>query len=70
MSKPVTRWQVITPDPAGHAAFYESLGRVDLTENHSDEKPVSVSGTAMFSRALSDGMRLNAWNTNPICSRR
>ena len=29
----------------GFAAFYESLGRVDLTENHSDEKPVSVSGT-------------------------
>lgn len=25
MSKPVTRWQVITPDPAGHAAFYEAL---------------------------------------------
>jgi sulfate adenylyltransferase len=29
----------------GFAAFYESLGRVDLTERHSDEKPVSVSGT-------------------------
>ena len=29
----------------GFAAFYESLGRVDLTENHPDEKPVSVSGT-------------------------
>ena len=29
----------------GFAAFYESLGRVDLTENHSDEKPISVSGT-------------------------
>jgi sulfate adenylyltransferase len=29
----------------GFAAFYESMGRVDLTENHSDEKPVSVSGT-------------------------
>lgn len=29
----------------GFAAFYESLGRVDLTENHPDEKPVGVSGT-------------------------
>jgi len=29
----------------GFAAFYESLGRVDLTERHPDEKPVSVSGT-------------------------
>ena len=29
----------------GFAAFYESLDRVDLNENHPDEKPVSVSGT-------------------------
>lgn len=29
----------------GFAAFYKSLDRVDLTENHKDEKPVSVSGT-------------------------
>ena len=29
----------------GFAAFYESLGRVDLTEAHPDEKPTSVSGT-------------------------
>ncbi len=29
----------------GFAAFYESLGRVDLTERHSDEKPFSISGT-------------------------
>lgn len=28
----------------GFAAFYESMGRVDLTENHKDEKPVSISG--------------------------
>ena len=35
----------LTPCNIGFAAFYESLGRVDLTENHSDEKPVSVSGT-------------------------
>ncbi len=35
----------IRPCKIGFAAFYESLGRVDLTERHSDEKPVSVSGT-------------------------
>jgi sulfate adenylyltransferase len=35
----------IKPCKIGFAAFYESLGRVDLTERHSDEKPVSVSGT-------------------------
>jgi sulfate adenylyltransferase len=29
----------------GFAAFYESLGRVDLTERHPDEKPFSISGT-------------------------
>jgi len=35
----------IQPCNIGFAAFYESLGRVDLTERHPDEKPVSVSGT-------------------------
>lgn len=35
----------LEPCNIGFAAFYESLGRVDLTENHPDEKPVSVSGT-------------------------
>ena len=29
----------------GFAAFYESLGRVDLTENHADEKPYGISGS-------------------------
>jgi sulfate adenylyltransferase len=28
----------------GFAAFYESLGRVDLMSNHSEEKPVFISG--------------------------
>jgi sulfate adenylyltransferase len=35
----------IQPCKIGFAAFYESLGRVDLTERHPDEKPVTVSGT-------------------------
>lgn len=35
----------IEPLPVGYAAYYESIGRVDLTDNHPDEKPVSISGT-------------------------
>jgi sulfate adenylyltransferase len=35
----------LRPCNIGFAAFYESLGRVDLTDNHPDEKPVTVSGT-------------------------
>ena len=34
----------IKPLNVGFAAFYESLGRVDLMENHSEEKPVFISG--------------------------
>ncbi|MEE3330021.1 MAG: sulfate adenylyltransferase [Myxococcota bacterium] len=43
----------------GFAAFYESLGRVDLTENHSDEKPVGVSGTKVREQ-LKSGERPDA----------
>ncbi|UCE86498.1 MAG: sulfate adenylyltransferase [Deltaproteobacteria bacterium] len=35
----------LRPCKVGFAAFYESLGRVDLTDNHPDEKPMTVSGT-------------------------
>ncbi|MFW6125165.1 MAG: hypothetical protein ACOC46_03365, partial [Pirellulales bacterium] len=34
----------IRPLKVGFAAFYESMGRVDLIENHPDEKPVFISG--------------------------
>lgn len=34
----------IQPVKVGFAAFYESVGRVDLVENHPNEKPVSISG--------------------------
>jgi len=34
----------IKPINVGFAAFYESLGRVDLMSNHDDEKPVFISG--------------------------
>ena len=35
----------IKPCKVGFAAFYESLGRVDLTERHEGERPFSISGT-------------------------
>lgn len=34
----------IKPVKVGFAAYYESIGRVDLTERHKDEKPWSISG--------------------------
>jgi sulfate adenylyltransferase len=34
----------IQPIKVGFAAFYESIGRVDLTERHPSEKPLSISG--------------------------
>jgi sulfate adenylyltransferase len=35
---------LIKPVNVGFAAYYESMGRVDLTENHPDEKPLSIAG--------------------------
>ena len=37
----------VTPLKVGFAAYYESIGRVDLMENHKDEKPVFISGKAV-----------------------
>lgn len=34
----------IKPLKVGFAAYYDSIGRVDLTERHQGEKPVSISG--------------------------
>ena len=34
----------IKPVKVGFAAYYESVGRVDLMDNHKDEKPVFISG--------------------------
>ena len=39
----------LRPCNIGFAAFYESLGRVDLTENHADEQPFGISGTKVRS---------------------
>lgn len=35
----------LKPCKIGFAAYYESLGRVDLTDSHPDEKPFAISGT-------------------------
>ena len=35
------------PLKVGFAAYYESIGRVDLMEFHPDEKPVFISGKAV-----------------------
>jgi len=37
----------LRPCKIGFAAFYASLGRVDITDNHPGEQPVAVSGTAV-----------------------
>lgn len=49
----------IQPLNVGFAAFYESMGRVDLTENHKDEKPVSISGKDVRA-ALREGRPVDA----------
>lgn len=43
---------LIEPINVGFAAFYESLGRVDLMTNHADEKPVFISGKQVRSTLL------------------
>jgi len=44
----------INPLRVGFAAYYESIGRVDLMENHKDEKPVFISGKEVR-KALMEG---------------
>lgn len=46
----------IKPCNIGFAAFFESLGRVDLMEDHPGEKPVSISGSKIR-QLLTDGER-------------
>jgi sulfate adenylyltransferase len=48
----------IKPLKVGFAAFYESIGRVDLTDNHKDEKPVSISGKDVR-KALLEGQQVD-----------
>jgi sulfate adenylyltransferase len=48
----------IQPLKVGFAAYYESVGRVDLTDNHPDEKPVSISGKDVR-KALLEGREVD-----------
>jgi sulfate adenylyltransferase len=57
----------IQPCKVGFAAFYESMGRVDLTERHPDEKPFSISGTKVRAQ-LQAGERPDARIMRPETS--
>jgi sulfate adenylyltransferase len=46
----------IKPIKVGFAAFYESLGRVDLMDNHPDEKPVFISGRKVREQLIAGEM--------------
>jgi sulfate adenylyltransferase len=41
------------PIKVGFAAYYDSIGRVDLTENHPGEAPYSISGTKLREQLVS-----------------
>jgi sulfate adenylyltransferase len=55
----------LKPCKIGFAAYYESLGRVDLTDSHPDEKPFAISGTKVREQ-LQKGER----PTRASCARR
>ncbi len=57
----------IQPIKVGFAAFYESIGRVDLTDNHPNEKPVSISGKDVR-RALQAGQEVDPRIMRPSTS--
>jgi sulfate adenylyltransferase len=46
----------IKPVKVGFAAYYESAGRVDLVENHPDEKPVSITGREIREQLIAGKM--------------
>ena len=48
----------IKPINVGFAAYYESIGRVDLMEHHPDEKPVFISGSQVR-ETLSNGEQVD-----------
>jgi sulfate adenylyltransferase len=58
----------IQPIKVGFAAFYESIGRVDLTDNHANEKPVSISGKDVR-KALQEGREVDPRIMRPSTSR-
>jgi sulfate adenylyltransferase len=58
----------IRPIKVGFAAYYESVGRVDLVENHPGEKPVSISGKDVR-RALVEGREVDPRIMRPSTAR-
>jgi len=57
----------IKPVKVGFAAFYESMGRVDLMENHPDEKPVFISGKQVRA-TLKEGQKVDPRIMRPTTS--
>ena len=57
----------IQPVNVGFAAYYESLGRVDLMENHADEQPVFISGSQVRD-TLSNGDQVDPRIMRPSTS--
>ena len=57
----------IQPVNVGFAAYYESLGRVDLMENHPDEQPVFISGSQVR-ETLSNGGQVDPRIMRPSTS--
>jgi sulfate adenylyltransferase len=57
----------IQPLKVGFAAYYESVGRVDLTDNHPDEKPVAISGKDVR-KALLEGREVDPRIMRPSTS--
>ena len=57
----------IKPVKVGFAAYYESMGRVDLTDNHPGEKPVSISGKDVR-KALLEGREVDPRIMRPSTS--
>ena len=58
----------IKPLKVGFAAYYDSIGRVDLMDNHGDEKPVFISGTQVR-QTLLDGQEVDPRIMRPGTSR-
>ncbi|MYC13545.1 MAG: sulfate adenylyltransferase [Gemmatimonadetes bacterium] len=57
----------IQPVNVGFAAYYESLGRVDLMENHPEEQPVFISGSQVRD-TLSNGEQVDPRIMRPSTS--
>jgi len=57
----------IKPVNVGFAAFYESMGRVDLMENHDGEDPVFISGKKVR-EILQNGEQVDPRIMRPITS--